>query len=179
VFNFQQKRNCGGMTAHDFYRVLNAAKVPPVEGWNPPLCGDSRMRIARDGTWFHDDARIARPELVRLFAGLLRKDGDGYVLVTPAEKLSITVEDAPFIAVTVEQDGTRLTFKTNVGDAVALGAGHALRMAGGVPYLQVRGGLEARVSRTVWHQLAALAVPQDDMLGVWSEGMFFALGDAG
>ncbi len=167
------------MTAHDFYRVLDAASVPPVAGWNPSFCGDSRMRIARDGTWFHDDARIARPELVRLFAGLLRKEGEGYVLVTPAEKLSIAVEDAPFIAVTVTQDGAGLIFTTNVGDAARLGPGHALRMQGGVPYLHVRGGLEAKLSRTVWHQLAALAVDHDSELGVWSEGLFFALGAAG
>jgi hypothetical protein len=179
VFNFQQKRNCGGMTAHDFYTRVDAASVPPVEGWNPPLCGDSAMRIARDGTWFHDDAPIARPQMVRLFAGLLRRDDDGYVLVTPAEKLSITVDDAPFIAVTVAQDGTGLTFTTNVGDAARLGPGHALRMEGGVPYLHVRGGLEAKVSRAVWHQLAALAVDRDGELGVWSESMFFALGAAG
>jgi hypothetical protein len=179
VFNFQQKRNCGGMTAHDFYTRVDAASVPPVEGWNPPLCGDSAMRIARDGTWFHDDAPIARPQMVRLFAGLLRRDDDGYVLVTPAEKLSITVDDAPFIAVTVAQDGTGLTFTTNVGDAARLGPGHGLRMEGGVPYLHVRGGLEAKVSRAVWHQLAALAVDRDGELGVWSESMFFALGAAG
>lgn len=166
------------MTAHDFHRAQDAASLPSACGWNLPSCGDSRMRIARDGQWFHDGERIARPALVRLFAGLLCREADGYTLVTPAEKLSIIVEDAPFIAVTLEQDGTRLTFTTNVGDAVVLGPGHALRMQDGAPYLQVRRGLEAKVSRPVWHQLAALAVPQDDSLGVWSEGMFFALGDA-
>ncbi len=166
------------MTAHDFYRLLDAAKLPPIEGWNPPFCGDSQMRIARDGTWFHQDQRITRPELVRLFAGLLRKDGADYVLVTPAEKLSIMVEDAPFMAVAVALDGTGLSFTTNVGDAVRLGPGHALRMEGGVPYLHVRGGLEAKVSRTVWHQLAALAVAGKSELGVWSDGEFFALGAA-
>ncbi len=167
------------MTAHDFYRVLDAAAVPPVAGWNPPFCGDSRMRIARDGTWFHDDARIARPELVRLFAGLLRKEDAGYVLVTPAEKLSIAVEDVPFAAVAMAQDDTGLTFTTNIGDMARLGPGHALRMEEGVPYLHVRCGLEARVSRAVWHQLAALAVDRAGELGVWSEGIFFALGAGG
>jgi hypothetical protein len=166
------------MTAHDFYRLLDAAKVPPVEGWNPPFCGDSRMRIARDGTWFHDEVRIARPQLVRLFAGLLRKEDDGYMLVTPAEKLSIAVEDAPFLAVTVARNGTQLNFTTNVGDVVALGPRHALRMEDGVPYLHVRRGLEAKASRAVWHQLAGLALPRAGELGVWSAGVFFALGAA-
>ncbi|MDB5735306.1 MAG: hypothetical protein JWN16_1943 [Alphaproteobacteria bacterium] len=166
------------MTAHDFYTLLDAARLPPIEGWNPPFCGDSRMRIARDGTWFHEEQRIARPELVRLFAGLLRKEGDDYLLVTPAEKLSIAVEDASFMAVAMTQDGTGLTFTTNVGDGVRLGPGHALRMENGVPYLHVRHGLEAKLARAVWHQLAALAVPRAGELGVWSEGAFFALGPA-
>lgn len=164
------------MTAHDFYTLLEAARLPPVAGWNPSVCGASRMRIARDGQWFHDEARIARPELVRLFAGLLKREGDGYFLVTPAEKLSIAVEDAPFLAVALEQNDTRLTFTTNAGDRVILGPDHALRMQDGVPYLHVRHGLEAKVSRTVWHQLVEIAVPRGGELGVWSEGLFFALG---
>jgi hypothetical protein len=166
------------MAAHDFHGAREAAPLPPVERWNPPFCGDSRMRIARDGTWFHEGAPIARPALVRLFAGLLRREDDGYVLVTPAEKLSILVEDAPFLVVMLEQEGTELRFTTNVGDAVMLDAGHALRMQGGVPYLHVRAGLEAKVSRAVWHQLAGLAVPRQGELGVWSAGAFFALGAA-
>ncbi len=166
------------MTAHDFYRVLEGASLPPVEGWNPPFCGDSCMRIARDGQWFHDGQPIARAELVRLFAGLLRKEGSGYVLVTPAEKLSIAVEDVPFLVVAVDQDGASLAFTTNVGDRVTLGADHVLRMQGAVPYLHVRHGLEARVSRNVWHQLAARAVPHKDNMGVWSDGIFFSLGAA-
>ena len=178
----QKTANYGVMTAADFSAPLEGIPLPPVEGWNPQACGDSAMRIAADGTWFHEGAKIARPELVRLFAGLLRKDKDGYVLVTPAEKLSIQVEDAPFLAVTVDAAGgdesQRLIFTTNVGDRVLLGPDHGLRLSGGVPYLHVRGGLEARVARNAWYQLADMAVPRGAALGVWSAGRFFALGPA-
>jgi len=169
------------MTAGDFFSgIPHEAGIPPVERWQPDHCGDSRMRIARDGTWFHDGTPIGRKELVRLFAGLLRKDAEGFVLVTPAEKLSIDVEDAPFLAVLLEAEGEvrerRLTFTTNVGDRALLGPEHGLRLANGVPYLHVRRGLEAKVSRAVFYQLADLAVPQEGALGVWSGGMFFPLG---
>ena len=169
------------MTAGDYFSgVPHAAGLPPVESWQPVHCGDSRMRIARDGTWFHDGAPIGRKELVRLFAGLLRKDAEGFVLVTPAEKLSIAVEDAPFLAVLLEAEGEgsarRLTFTTNVGDRALLGPEHGLRIANGVPYLHMRRGLEAKISRAVFYQLADLALPEDGVLGVWSAGMFFPLG---
>src|ERR1700742_4095223 len=98
--------DCGDMTAGDFYSGIPLEKgASPVERWHPDHCGDSRMRIARDGTWFHDGSPIGRKELVRLFAGLLRKDTKGFVLVTPAEKLSIAVEDAPFLAVLLAVEG--------------------------------------------------------------------------
>lgn len=166
------------MTAGDFYARMEAARLPPVRNWNPPLCGDSGMRIARDGQSFHAGKRITRPELVRLFCGLLRKEGADYVLVTPAEKLSIAVEDAPFLAVALEQAGEDLLFTTNAGDAVRLGPGHGLRLQDDVPYLHVRGGLEAKVARNVWYQLAALAAAQGDRMGVISGGEFFVLGPA-
>src|ERR1700761_9279071 len=95
-------------------------KLPPVEKWHPAHCGDIDIRIARDGTWFHEGTPVGRRELVRLFSTILRKDGDDYVLVTPGEKMRIVVEDAPFIAVLLEAEGIgkdqRLTFTTNVGD---------------------------------------------------------------
>jgi hypothetical protein len=138
------------------------------------------MRIARDGTWFHDGAPIGRKELVRLFASVLRKDDEGFVLVTPAEKLSILVEDAPFLALLLDRDGKgpdqMLTLTTNVGDRVVLGPEHGLRMADGIPYVHVRRGLEARVSRNVYYELAEIALPADGVLGVWSAGVFFPLG---
>ena len=159
-------------------------KAPPVEDWHPAHCGDSRMRIGRDGAWFHDGSPIGRMELVRLFAGLLRRDADGFVLVTPAEKLSIVVEDAPFIAVlmtvTGEGQAQTLHFTTNLGDDAAAGPDHPLRfvlMDGApVPYLHIRGKLEARLSRAVYYQLVELAEEESGVPGVWSGGVFFAFG---
>jgi hypothetical protein len=171
------------MTAGDFFSGIPAAAGPlPVERWHPANCGDSRMRIARDGTWFHDGTPIGRKELVHLFARLLRKDADGFVLVTPAEKLSIVVEDAPFLAVLLETEGEgeaqQLTFVTNIGDRVPLGAAQGWRIADGVPYVEVRSSLEAKASRAVYYQLAELAVLRDGVLGLWSAGRFFPLGAA-
>jgi uncharacterized protein len=171
------------MTAGDFFSGIPATAGPlPVEHWHPAHCGDSRMRIARDGTWFHDGTPIGRKELVRLFARLLRKDEDGFVLVTPAEKLSIAVEDAPFQAVLLEAEGSgeqqRLAFITNEGDRLVLDTAAGWRVGDGVPYVEVRRGLEARISRAVYYQLAELAVLQGGVLGVWSAGLFHVLGAA-
>jgi hypothetical protein len=162
--------------------------LPPVEHWNPAFCGDSLIAIGRDGTWFHQGDPIRRPQLVRLFATLLRKDDEGFMLVTPAEKLSVTVEDAPFVAVAMEvrQDGgdQTLCFTTNVGDVAAAGEGHGLRFApdprsgAPIPYLHVRRGLEARLARPVYYQLIERAVTRSGELGVWSGGRFFVLGPA-
>jgi hypothetical protein len=156
---------------------ISTPRLPPVESWQPSLCGDSRMRIARDGRWYHEGAPITRPELVRLFAGILRLDAEGYMLVTPAEKCAIQVEDVPFLAVAVDARGDDLVFTTNVGDVVRLDENHALRMAGDIPYLHVRRGLEARVARPVYYELAGMAVEEGGKLGVWSGGRFFALGE--
>src|SRR5690606_19764068 len=115
-------------------RLAAARRPPPVDTWHPSHCGDSGMRIARDGTWFHEGRPIGRPAMVRLFSTILRREPDGgYVLVTPAEKLSIEVEDAPFVAVEMKSEGERearrLTFRLNTGDMVVAGAGHPLRLA--------------------------------------------------
>ncbi len=140
------------------------------------------MRIARDGTWFHQGSPIGRKELVQLFASVLRKDEEGFVLVSPAEKLSIAVDDAPFLAVLLDHDGEgagqTLTLTTNVGNRVILGPDHGLRVSDGIPYIHVRRGLEAKISRAVHYQLADLAVLRDGVLGVWSGGVFFPLGTA-
>jgi len=170
--------------------AARARALPPVEGWNPALCGEIDIRITRDGSWLHQGAPIARKELVRLFSTILRKDPDGYFLVTPAEKLRITVDDAPFVAVllTVEgagQDG-RLVFTTNVGDEIVAGSDNPIRVVSDPqtqepsPSLHVRCGLVARISRAVFYQLADLATPgtgeHRGQLGVWSDGVFFPLG---
>jgi hypothetical protein len=162
-------------------------RLPPVEKWNPAHCGDSEMRIARDGTWFHQGSPIGRPNMVRLFSTILRREPDGgHVLVTPVEKLDIAVEDAPFVAVELKADGegeaASLTFRLNTGDLVTAGRDHPLRFAPGEegprPYLHVRGeigqGLEALVARPVYYELAERALAADPP-GVWSGGVFFAL----
>ncbi len=161
--------------------------LPPVERWNPKHCGEIDVRIARDGTWFHEGTPIGRKELVRLFSTILRKDADGFHLVTPVEKMRIVVEDAPFLAVLLSAEGSgptqRLTFITNVGDETVAGADNPIRVVTDPstdeprPYVHVRKGLEARISRNVFYQLVELAVPGDSgILGVWSCGVFFPLG---
>lgn len=165
----------------EIVQAAAAQTLPPVERWHPERTGDSEMRIARDGTWFHQDAPIPRPEMVRLFSTILRREPDGrYVLVTPAEKLDIVVEDAPFIAVAMasegEREARRLGFTLNTGDPVVAGPEHAISLRGETPYLHVRGGLEARIARPVYYELAEIAIAEGgDPAGVWSEGVYFPL----
>ncbi len=142
--------------------------LPPVDKWNPEYCGEIDMVIRRDGLWFHEGSPIGRPQLVRLFSTVLKREGDDYFLVTPVEKMKIKVEDVPFLAValSVEKAGRpdqNLNFRTNVGDLVTAGADNALSFRPGdaaddelVPYLHVRRGLEARLSRPVYYELAEL-----------------------
>ena len=174
----------------DLFEAVAAAAAagrgpPPVHLWNPPRCGDIDIRIARDGTWSYLGSPIGRPALVRLFASVLRLDPDGYHLVTPAEKLRITVEDAPFLAVGLEQADGALRFATNVGDVVEAGPEHPIRVVAGAdgsprPYLEVRRGLQALIARAVFYELAALgeerAGPQGRRLAVASNGCWFDLG---
>ncbi|MGN6820412.1 MAG: DUF1285 domain-containing protein [Sphingomonas sp.] len=169
----------------DIARLAGEKRLPPVEQWHPAHCGDSDMRIARDGTWFHMGSPIGRPEMVRLFATILRREPDGgYVLVTPVEKLDIAVEDAPFVAVEMKAEGdgrdAALAFRLNTGELVTADAEHRLRFEqaedGPRPYLHVRGGLEALVARAVYYDIAERALAGDDQPpGVWSNGAFFAL----
>lgn len=169
----------------DIARLLQEKRLPPVEKWNPDHCGDSDMRIARDGTWFHQGSPIGREAMVRLFSTILRREPDGgHVLVTPVEKLSIEVEDAPFVAVELKSEGegrTRsLAFRLNTGDLVAAGPDNALILRetpdGPHPYLHVRGGLEALIARSVYYELMNLALDEGaEPIGLWSNGAFFAL----
>ena len=169
----------------DIARLLAEKRLPPVEKWNPDHCGDSDMRIARDGTWFHQGSPIGREAMVRLFSTILRREPDGgYVLVTPVEKLSIEVEDAPFLAVELKSEGEgrarSLAFRLNTGDLVAAGPDNALVLRetpdGPHPYLHVRGGLEALVARSVYYELVNLALDEGaEPVGLWSNGAFFAL----
>ena len=155
--------------------------LPPVHLWNPPHCGEIDIRIARDGSWWHEGRPIARPELVRLFSTVLRRDADGYYLVTPVEKLRIRVEDAPFLAVGLESVGEAVRFVTNVGDVIEAGPDHPIRVEpdqgrGPRPYVRVRGGLDALISRPVFYELVSIGEPQDGRLGVSSGGCGFDLG---
>ncbi|WP_354295414.1 DUF1285 domain-containing protein [Sphingomonas sp. 1185] len=172
----------------EIVRAMEAQKLPPVSQWNPTHCGDSEMRIARDGTWYHQGSPIGRPAMVRLFSTILRREADGrHVLVTPVEKLDIAVEDAPFVAVTLKAQGegrdARLTFQLNTGDLVAAGPAHGLRFAEGEdgprPYLHVRDGLEALIARPVYYELAERALAEGDTPpGLWSDGAFFPIAPA-
>jgi uncharacterized protein len=166
----------------DIARLAEAHRLPPVDKWNPTHCGDSLMRIARDGTWYHEGSPIGRPAMVRLFSTILRREPDGgFVLVTPVEKLDIAVDDAPFVAVEVksegEGEGRTLAFRLNTGDMIVAGPEHPLRFdAGPHPYLEVRAGLDALVARPVYYELAELALAEGATpAGVWSGGAFFAL----
>ncbi|MFN3676711.1 MAG: DUF1285 domain-containing protein [Sphingomonas pseudosanguinis] len=169
----------------EIVRAMEEQKLPPVSQWNPSHCGDSEMRIARDGTWYHQGSPIGRPTMVRLFSTILRREPDGrHVLVTPVEKLDIAVEDAPFVATVLKTEGEgrdgRLVFQLNTGDLVAAGPDHGLRFEeeedGPRPYLHVRDGLEALIARPVYYELAERALASGDSTpGVWSNGAFFPL----
>ncbi|MGR3623530.1 DUF1285 domain-containing protein [Pseudophaeobacter sp.] len=158
--------------------------LPPVHLWNPPFGGDLDIRIARDGSWYHEGGRIRRMEMVRLFSSILKLEGGKYFLVTPVEKVGITVDDAPFVAVdfTVEGAGEAqvVRFVTQVGDEVVAGADHPIRLQGGdsdapSPYVMVRDGLEALIDRKSFYRLVDLGCHNDGWFGLWSAGAFFAL----
>jgi hypothetical protein len=173
-----------GLSLAEIARLAEEKKLPPVDKWNPSHCGDSEMRIARDGTWYHQGSPIGRQAMVRLFSTILRREPDGrFVLVTPVEKLDIEVEDAPFVAVELKSEGegeaASLAFRLNTGDLVMAGPDHPLRFEAGPegphPYIRVRGGLDALVARPVYYELAELALAGGDPPGLWSGGAFFPM----
>jgi uncharacterized protein len=165
---------------------------PPVHLWNPPFCGDLDMRIAADGTWFYLKTPIGRPALVKLFASVLKREDGKFFLVTPVEKIGITVDDAPFTAVEMKAEGAGasrvLNFRTNVDDWVACGPDHTLRFepepeTGGLkPYLHVRRDLWALVTRALFYDLVELGEEREvdgkRMFGVVSGGAFYAMAPA-
>jgi uncharacterized protein len=164
---------------------------PPVERWNPAYCGEIDMRIAADGTWHYMGSPINRPALVKLFSTVLRKDPERYVLVTPVERVGITVEDAPFLAVEMAVEGEgetrQIAFRTNVDDLVQVGPDHPLRFEqdanGGIkPYVKVRGDLWALVTRSLTLDLVAMGeektVDEAATFGLTAGGTFFSIAPA-
>ncbi|SEJ33949.1 hypothetical protein SAMN05444007_104210 [Cribrihabitans marinus] len=166
-------------------KAANTRGIPPVHAWNPPFCGDLDMRIARDGTWFYLGTPIQRPELVRLFSSILKKEGARYYLVTPVEKVGISVDDAPFVAVDFEVGGQGdaqvMTFETQVGDLAVAGPDHPIRVERDAetgepsPYVHVRAELEALIDRKSFYRMVELGTHRDGWFGVWSSGAFFPI----
>lgn len=172
-----------GVSLAELQTLIDQRLLPPVDQWNPQRCGHSEMRIARDGTWFHQGSPINRPAMVRLFSTVLRREPDGsHVLVTPVEKLEIEVESTAFRAVEMQTEGSgearEIAFKLNSGDAVIAGVRHPLKLVDGEhgpsPRIDVRHGLEAELSRAIYYELAEIALSEGhDPPGVWSGGHFF------
>ncbi len=161
--------------------------LPPVATWQPDRIGSIDIRIATSGDWYHDGLIIKRFSIAKVFATILRREGDDYFLVTPVEKLKIIVEDAPFIATDFEATGTdrkaRIAFAINVGDVVVADDDHPIRVVetdeGPRPYIHVRDGLEARIVRSAFYRLVDLAEVDDaGVVSVWSAGSRFTLGNA-
>jgi uncharacterized protein len=167
------------LSLEEIARLVETRGLPPVEQWSPQHVGDSRMRIAADGRWYHDGSVIRRPAMVRAFASLLWRDEQGqHWLVTPYEKQAIAVEDAAFIATDVKQAGDALAFRLNTDDLVIAGPDHPIVARGSLDepaiYLAVRHRTEARLNRSTWAQLAEIALDHD-AAEVTSLGMTFPL----
>jgi hypothetical protein len=168
--------------------VAEAAKqapgkgLPPVHLWHPEHCGDIDIVIRADGVWMHEGSHIGRRELVRLFSTVLRKDPDGYHLVTPVEKLKITVEDLPFRAVAMRREGDALIFTTDVGDEVRASEADPIVVETDpttgepAPRIHVRRDLWARIARSVFYEIVEMAQEVDGRLVVRSGGQIFSLG---
>ncbi|MES2905192.1 MAG: DUF1285 domain-containing protein [Pseudomonadota bacterium] len=174
-----------GRTLADLAEAIGERSHPPVDQWHPTHCGNSDMRIAADGSWYHMGTRIDRPAMVRLFSTVLRREPDGsHVLVTPVEKLTIEVEVTAFraIAMTSEGEGNhrKIAFELDSGDAIMLGPDHPLSVTddghGPSPRIAVRHGLEALIARPLYYELAEIALAEGhDPPGIWSSGAFFPL----
>ena len=165
----------------DIAELVANRKLPPVESWEPAETGDSEMRIASDGKWFHQGGEITRAAMIRAFSSLMRRDSDGqHWLVTPQQKLSIIVDDAPFIAAELQSEGEgrarSLAFRLNTDDLVFADAEHPIEVRNGLPYLHVRGGMWAKLARPVYYELANLALAENaDAPSIWSKGSQFPL----
>jgi len=164
---------------------ISMDSVVPMDKWDPPFCGDIDMRIARDGTWFYLGTPIGRPELVKLFSSIIRKDANNYFLVTPVEKVGIQVDDAPFVAVDFNKKQNYLEFETNVGDKVIAGNDHPIRVTLDAhsgepsPYILIRKNLEALIDRKSFYRLVDIGehqnIGENEWFGVSSSNIFFPL----
>ncbi|MCU9836314.1 DUF1285 domain-containing protein [Ruegeria sp. WL0004] len=169
-------------------RTVKPRGLPPVHLWNPPLTGEMDMRIARNGTWYHEGTPINRSNMVRLFSSILKLEDGQFFLVTPVEKVAITVDDAPFVAVDCDVTGDGrdqvLTFTTNVGDTTIAGPENRIRLERDPetgepsPYVHVRAGLEALIDRKTFYRLVDQGTEHQGWFGVWSSGQFFPLAPA-
>jgi len=190
--NSKDKRKSAKPSAEGIAHAAKAATKkgpPPVHLWNPPFCGDLDMRIARDGTWFYLGTPIGRMPLVKLFSSVIRKDGDDYFLVTPVEKVGITVDDAPFVAVDFDVSGTGdaqvISFTTQVDDTAVAGPDHPIRVVRDPetgepsPYVLIRANLEALIDRKSFYRLVDIGTHAthdgQSWFGVWSGGVFFPI----
>ena len=174
-----------GISLAELQKLIEQRRLPPVERWDPPHCGHSGMRIARDGTWYHQGSPIARPAMVRLVSTVLRRELDGrHMLVTPVEKLEIDVESTALRATAMRTEGSgpgrRIALTLDSGDALIIGPDHPLTLVPGAhgpsPRVLVRHGLEAELSRPIYYELVEIALAEgQEPPGVWSDGAFFAL----
>ncbi|MBT8146632.1 MAG: DUF1285 domain-containing protein [Gammaproteobacteria bacterium] len=172
-------------------RHIKQSGPAPVHLWDPPFCGDMDMRIARDGTWYHEGSPIRRDALVKLFSSVLKKEDEKYFLVTPVEKVGIQVDDCPFVVRTAEISGAgsdqRVSFVLNTGEQLPLDEQHYLSIGTDPdsdephPTVHVRSGLFALLSRSVFYQLVEAAESRQEhgqiKLGICSAGHFFELGE--
>lgn len=187
---YEQLPDLSNLSLAEIAELNDARKLPPVERWNPEKTSGSHMRIAADGSWFHNGSKIARPAMIRAFLSILRKESDGsYWLVTPHYKQSIEVEDVPFLAVEMEVRGSgvkqQLAFRLNSDEITLAGPDRPLRFEtlddAPRPYVMARGEMEARLTRNVFYRLVDIAIehPDDGTPGLWSGGTFFPLRNDG
>jgi hypothetical protein len=176
---YEPPPDLAGLSLAEIASLVEERKLPPVDRWTPEERGESEMHIAADGRWYHEGGEIKRPAMIRAFASLLMRDGDGqHWLVTPGQKLAITVEDAAFVAVDVREQQGALAFRLNTDELVIAGAEHPIIARGDAQtpaiYLGVRHGVEARLNRSTYVQLAEIALENDE-LKVSSQGVTFSL----
>ena len=147
----------------------DSTRVPPVELWDPPFCGDIDLVIKADGSWFYNGTVFKRLSLVKLFASVLKEEQENYFLVTPVEKVGIVVEDAPFLITQwqwLDAEKSQMQVTTNLDDKFLLNAQHPLSLdAKGNLYVTVRRNLTAKVHRNVYYQWVDLAKEESNNNG--------------